>query len=56
MQDCDSRCQLRSKVAEIVTAEAWCPVLNRFPYHTATVTGGTNGQLGQQGKRGLNLL
>lgn len=56
MQDCDSRCQLCSKVAAIIIPGAWCPVLNRCPYHTATVTVGINGQLGQQDKQGLNLL
>lgn len=56
MQDCNSRCQLCSRLAEIIILGAWCPVLNRCPFHTATTTAGINGQLGQQDKQGLDLL
>lgn len=56
VQDGDSRCQLCSRVAEIIIPGAWCPVLNGCPFHTATTTAGTNGGQGQQDKQGLNPL
>lgn len=50
MQDCDSRCQLHSRAAEIIIPGAWWPGLNRWPSHTAPVAVGINGKLGQQGQ------